>query len=138
MEVTVSVSGPDAADNLRSLLTWLSDEDELHGRIRLTGPGAQPGTLGSLTECIAMILGPGSMSAALAASLVAWLRQRTSDVAISVRNRHGEMLEMKTERVHGLNPLELRELMQHAAELLNDGAGPDEHRAAGQAFRQPE
>jgi Effector Associated Constant Component 1 len=71
-------------------------------------------------------LGPGGVSAAVAAGLVAWLRQRTSDVAITARGRDGREVRLAARRVRALDSRQLRELSARvAAELDEPAAGDD-------------
>jgi Effector Associated Constant Component 1 len=103
MDLTVVISGPGAADEVRSLRGWLADDEELRGVARLDSAGAQPGTLGPAVETLAIALGPGGVSAALATSLVAWLRHRTSDVTISAPDSDGREVRLSATRVRGLD-----------------------------------
>ncbi len=46
MDVTVNVVEPAAAgEELRSLVTWLNEEEELRGRVRLLEAAPEPGSL---------------------------------------------------------------------------------------------
>src|SRR5215469_7461374 len=125
MDISIDVTGQDAADGLRSLQALLAGEDELHGRTRLVQSAAPPGTLGPLTESLAVALGPGGVSAAVAACVVTWLRQRSSDVVVRVRGGHGRSVEISAKRVRGLDSSQLHDLARRlAGELTELGAGP--------------
>jgi hypothetical protein len=129
MDVSVTMTGPDAADELRSLYAWLTGEDELRGHARLVGASPPPGALGTTADALVVALGPGGVSAAVATALVAWLRQRTGDVVIKARGR-GTEVELSAKRVRGLDSAQLGELAQHLARELGEadaggeGAGP--------------
>ena len=125
MDISIDVTGQNAADGLRSLQALLAGEDELHGRTRLVQSAAPPGTLGPLTESLAVALGPGGVSAAVAACVVTWLRQRSSDVVVRVHGDHGRSVEVSAKRVRGLDSSQLHDLTRRlAGELTELGAGP--------------
>jgi Effector Associated Constant Component 1 len=122
MDVSIAVSGPDAADELRSLQAWLAEDEELRGRVRLAGGSPRPETLGPAAETLAIALGPGGLSASVATGLVAWLRHRTSDVTVVARGRAGREVRVSARRVRTMTPEQLREL----AAILAAGLGePD-------------
>jgi Effector Associated Constant Component 1 len=126
MDLTIAMSGPDPAGELRSLYAWLADDEELRGLVRLDTAAPAAGTLGSAAELLAVALGPGGVSAAVATGLVAWLRQRTSDVAITARGRDGREVRLAARRVRALDSGQLRELsVRVAAELDQPAAGDD-------------
>jgi Effector Associated Constant Component 1 len=115
MDISIDVTGPDAADGLRSLQALLAGEDELRGRTRLVQAAAPPGTLGPLTESLAVALGPGGVSAAVAACVV-----------VRVRGHHGRTVEVSPRRVRGLDSSQLHDLAGRLAGELTelDAAGP--------------
>src|SRR5215469_4668736 len=83
------------------------------------------GDAGPLTESLALALGPGGVSAAVAACVVTWLRQRSSDVVVRVRGDHGRSVEVSAKRVRGLDSSQLHDLTRRlAGELTELGAGP--------------
>src|SRR5215469_10389812 len=125
MDISIDVTGQDAADGLRSLQAMLAGEEELHGRTRLVQSAAPPGTLGPLTESLALALGPGGVSAAVAACVVTWLRQRSSDVVVRDRGDNGRSVEVSAKRVRGLDSSQLHDLARRLADELTElGAGP--------------
>jgi membrane-associated two-gene conflict system component 1 (EACC1) len=125
VDISIDVTGQDTADGLRSLQALLAGEDELRGRTRLVQAAAPPGALGPLAESLAVALGPGGVSAAVAACLVTWLRQRSSDVVVRVRGGHGRTVEVSAKRVRGLDSSQLHNLARRlAGELAElDAAG---------------
>jgi membrane-associated two-gene conflict system component 1 (EACC1) len=89
-------------DDVRSLREWLSDEDELRGRVRLVEQAPRPGELGSVVDSLAIVLGSGGAGTVLAQALVAWLRSRTSDLTVSLRGSDGAALTVDAKRIRGL------------------------------------
>lgn len=124
MDISFAVAGSGAADEVRSLHAWLAGEDEIRGRVRLVTGVPGPGVLGSAADSVAVALGPGGISAAVAVGLVTWLRQRRSDVVIRARARSGKVIELSAKRVHGLDSAQLREIAHWLAGELDV---PDEH-----------
>jgi hypothetical protein len=133
MDVIVAVEGPDGPDELRSLGTWLTGEEELRGRVRPAGSGARPGALGPLAETLVVALGPGSLATALASGLVTWLRHRTGDVMIKAQRPDGQTAELSAKRVHGMSSAQVRELVGELAGMLGEAAGEP-----GEAGRDPD
>lgn len=84
MDLEISVTGADAADDLRALRTWLAEEPELRGRVRLVERPPEPGHLGSVPVMIMVTLGTGATTAGLVTTVSTWLRQRAVDVACTV------------------------------------------------------
>ncbi len=115
MDLNLAVTGSGAADEVRSLHAWLTAEDEIRGRARLVTGVPGPGVLGPTADSIAVALGPGGISAAVAVGLVTWLRQRRSDVVVRVRGRSGKAIELSAKRVGGLDSAQLREIAHQLA-----------------------
>ncbi|MFD0392296.1 hypothetical protein ACFQ3Z_03830 [Streptomyces nogalater] len=65
-----------AADETRSLLTWLTEEGGLRGRVTPQESPPVPGTLGPALDGLLVALGSGGAATGLATSLVAWIRSR--------------------------------------------------------------
>jgi len=96
--VTVDAGQP-SGDALRSLREWLSDADELRGRVRLR-PGDPPtGTLGSLSDAL-VIAAP--VAGALVPALVSWIRSRHTDVNVKIDRRDGVSIEVSAHRLRRL------------------------------------
>lgn len=91
--VAATVDGSE--DDLRSLASWLRDEDEFRGRIRLEEKPVAPGEMGGALDAVVMVLTSGTASA-LVTSIFAWLAQRreVSKVSLKVRNAAGEEVEL--------------------------------------------
>jgi Effector Associated Constant Component 1 len=125
MDLTIAMSGPDPAGELRSLYAWLADDEELRGLVRLDTTTPAAGTLGSAAELLVVALGPGGVSAAVATGLVAWLRQRTSDIAITARGPDGREVRLAARRVRALDSGQLHELSAWVAAELDETPGDD-------------
>jgi hypothetical protein len=123
MDVTVTVTGsPEDGAGLRE---WLADQDELAGRVRPVRPVAGPGQLGSIVDTLAIALGPGGAAVALAAALVTWIRHGSASVRITVKPPGGGEIELAAERVRGLDPAALREVVAEVTEAVRIGAPAD-------------
>ncbi len=120
MDIGLTVTGSDAADEVRSLHAWLAGEEEIRGRARLVNDVPEPGVLGPAADSVAVALGPGGISAAVAIGLVTWLRQRRSDVAVRARGRSGKVIELSAKRVRGLDSAQLREIAHQLADELDE------------------
>ncbi|MGV9426092.1 effector-associated constant component EACC1 [Streptomyces sp. NPDC003656] len=127
MDVRLDAEGLEAADQLRSLHEWLSDDQSLRGRLGLRERPPDPGTLGPVLEAVVVALGPGGAATALATGVIAWLRSRRGEVRMKVTLEDGRSLELTAKRVAALDAAALRQQAADLAALLNgDGtAAPD-------------
>jgi hypothetical protein len=65
-------------DDLRALRAWLSEEEQLRGRVALTQDGApEPGTLGPALEALSVSIGSGGAVTVLITGIMSWIRQRS-------------------------------------------------------------
>jgi membrane-associated two-gene conflict system component 1 (EACC1) len=104
--VTMTVSADFIADHddpARSLRSWLVDEHELRGHIRLMEGPPEPGQLGSWPETLAVVLAPGGAAAVLAGALVSWVRWHRSDLRVALRRRDGQRAEVEVNRLRGMD-----------------------------------
>lgn len=109
VEIDLSLEGADAsADELRSLQSWLAEEDELRGLVqgRESPPAAD--RLGPVLEALEVVTGPAA--GVMTASVVAWLRSRVGDVKLIVTPRRGERIELQAKNVRSLDAEELAAL----------------------------
>ncbi|WP_327303241.1 hypothetical protein OG730_06190 [Streptomyces sp. NBC_01298] len=130
MDVAVIAEGPDGEDQLRSLRDWLSDSQELRGRVEGVERPPRAGTLGPVLDALSVALGPAGAASALATGLVAWLRTRRGDVHIKVTLPDRSSLELTAKRVSGLDTDALQQQVTQLGDLLNrhqDTGGPDPH-----------
>jgi Effector Associated Constant Component 1 len=89
MDVAISVSGgPDADAEIRSLYRWLQREEDLPNPTFMpAAPG--PEDMGAVSDVLMVALGSGGAGAVLANSLSVWVRQRSSDLKLTVRGKNG-------------------------------------------------
>lgn len=121
MTVRVAVRSRRPVDDLVSLRDALGREPELRGRITLVGQPEAPGTLGSLIEAISVALVPGGAATVLAASAVAWIRQRTTDLSMTFETEDGAKVEIEARRIRSASPAEIRDMtMEIATQLRRD------------------
>ncbi|MBK3571458.1 MULTISPECIES: hypothetical protein [unclassified Streptomyces] len=116
--MTLNTNGPEAADELRSLHAWLSDVDELRGRVGCKESPPGKGTLGPLLEALTVALGPGAAATALATTVIAWLRTRRSEIRIKVTLPDRRSLEVSSKNVADLDAAALRQQVADVAALL--------------------
>src|SRR4051812_25781683 len=107
-----------AADELRSLHAWLTDVDELRGRVGCEESPPEKGTLGPLLEALTVALGPGGAATALATTVIAWLRTRRSEIHIKVTLPDRRSLELSATNVAALDGAALRQQVADVAALL--------------------
>ncbi|WP_369369116.1 hypothetical protein AB5L52_45400 (plasmid) [Streptomyces sp. CG4] len=116
--MTLNTDGPKAADELRSLHAWLTDIDELRGRVGCKESPPEKGTLGPLLEALTVALGPGAAATALATTVIAWLRARRSEIHIKVTLPDRRSLELSARNVADLDAAALRQQVADVAVLL--------------------
>ncbi|MFJ2610035.1 hypothetical protein ACIO13_34495 [Streptomyces sp. NPDC087425] len=116
--MTLNIDGPEAADQLRSLHAWLTDVDELRGRVGFKERPPGKGTLGPLLEALTVALGPGAAATALATTVIAWLRTRRSEIRIKVTLPDRRSLEFSAKNVADLDAAALRQQVADVADLL--------------------
>ncbi|MGK3208654.1 effector-associated constant component EACC1 [Amycolatopsis sp. MEPSY49] len=118
MDAAVRAEGPEAADELRSLNSWLADVDELRGAVRPRAQEPRPGTLGPVLDALAVALGPAGAVTAFATTLIAWLRTRRGDVRIKVTLDGGRVVELTAKHVAGLDAEALARQVEQVTALL--------------------
>ncbi|MFD5798395.1 hypothetical protein ACFWIO_33675 [Streptomyces diastatochromogenes] len=129
MDVRVDVRFTDdadvagAADETRSLLAWLTQEDELRGRITPQERPPVPGTLGPVLDGLVVALGSGGAVTGLTTAVVAWIRSRHSNVTVKATRSDGASLEISTKLVGPMTPQELRAFVADSSRLLEGGQG---------------
>jgi hypothetical protein len=122
MGVTVSVAGRDAAaEELRSLFTWLAGEEEFRGRVRLVEAAPEPGTLGGWPEAVVVALSQGGAVTVLASAVIAWIRHRTSEVTCTMTRPDGTSVELTATRVRRTDLAGVGELVEQVAAALGEG-----------------
>jgi hypothetical protein len=100
VDVFVSLTGRDGADELESLDGWLRGERGLAGRVGVSVPQPREGELGAVAEALVVAVGSGGALSVLAASLSAWLSQpRRSDVRVRLSGVNGRVVEFAADRI---------------------------------------
>ncbi|WP_240135747.1 effector-associated constant component EACC1 [Streptomyces sp. MUM 178J] len=121
VDVTITLLADEAGDELRSLHGWLTEEDALRGRVRLTAAPPGPGTMGAAAEALLVVLAPGGALAVLSGVLITWLRQRTSDVTLTaLRDGDRAQVKLSAKRVRGLDGAGLQRQISEVEHLLRD------------------
>lgn len=123
MDVVVRVEGPGAADELRSLRTWLIDDDDFRGRVQLhEADPAQETLTGGIVNGLTIAV--GSLGAALATVLVTWLKTRVGRIRLRVTRPDGAVVVMNAEQVRGLDAEGVGLRVAQVADLLNANPQP--------------
>lgn len=99
MHVTVAVNGDDNRVALESLFDWLRHEDVLRGHLQFRPSTAPPGAMGVVDEALIVMLGSGGAASILARSLTEWVKQRTSDVRLTLTRPDGETISVDARRI---------------------------------------
>jgi Effector Associated Constant Component 1 len=107
VDVRITVDDAGGPDELRDLRGWLGHEPELRGRITAVEPPAQPGSLGPVLEALLVAVAPGGVAVALVTSIVSWIRQRHSDLAVQITYADGTKIKIDAKRVRGLTGADL-------------------------------
>ncbi|WP_336116476.1 effector-associated constant component EACC1 [Streptomyces sp. PTD9-10] len=114
-----------AADETRSLLAWLTEADELRGRVAPQEGPPVPGTLGPVLDGLVVALGSGGAVTGLTTALVAWIRSRHNDVTVKATRPDGASLEISTKLVGPMTPRELRTFVTDTSRILESGREAD-------------
>lgn len=131
VRVTDDADNAGAADEARSLLAWLTETDELRGRVTPQERPPVPGTLGPVLDGLVVALGSGGAVTGLTTALVAWIRSRHSDVTVKATRPDGASLEISTKLVGPMTPQELRTFVTDTSRILEGGQG-------GQGGQEPD
>jgi hypothetical protein len=124
---SITVASPEVREApLRSLHDWLTGDGEL--AVRLVESSPRAGELGAWTDSLAVVLAPGGAAAALAGSLVSWLRRRRSDLTVKIRRPDGAEVELSVTQLRGVEITELSAIVGSLQSWLdrspNDDDGP--------------
>ena len=121
MSVFVAISGDGVADLLRDLHSWMSEEPDLRGRVRIREAAIPAGALGAAPDVLQLILGAGGGAATAAGVLIAWLSNRSGEVGVKLTRggEDGETLEVTAKGVKGLDQAQVRELATFITRLLD-------------------
>ena len=127
--LVITISGPDP-DGLRDLRSWLTQEDELHGRVALLEGRPPPGTLGAALEALSVSIGSGGAVSVIVAGVMSWVRQRygqrrpASTAVIKLRCTNGASVEIPADILGVRSPAEINAQIRQLAEILNAGQTP--------------
>ncbi|MFE5587624.1 hypothetical protein [Kitasatospora sp. NPDC056531] len=122
----LTAAGGQEADELRSLRTWLTDVDELRGRVTSVESPPVPGTLGPVLDALAVALGPGGAATALATAVISWIRQRRGEVTLKISRPDGASVEISGKRVQGLDDGTIRAVLADTIRILETAEGAGE------------
>jgi len=126
MEARIAIEGRDA--DFEALWDWLCHEPELRGRLRVTSAPTPEGTMGAATEIAVQVgvamAGAGALWAALSRSLIVWLKQRRSDITVTVKvaGPHAREVSLNAKRVPDPEKL-LREILSWEAPAPAETSG---------------
>ncbi|UUU36592.1 hypothetical protein JIX56_46045 [Streptomyces sp. CA-210063] len=116
----------DEADELRSLLAWLRQEDALRGRVRPENTPVGQGEMGGALDALVVAVGSGVVTA-LAGALAAWIPHRRAELRITVTTESGRTVEVDGKRV------DVPALVEILERLLAGNAEDNEQRNAVEA-----
>ncbi|PPJ36358.1 hypothetical protein C5E45_20100 [Nocardia nova] len=111
MAVRIRLTGGNAQSELLDLTTWLSDEDELRGRVSTEQPVVRPGEMGGLADVLVVAVGAQGMGAVLAASLSVWIKHRRPSAEIEIVGPDGRNVKIA---VRDLPDHEVADLLKQA------------------------
>ncbi|WP_237774072.1 effector-associated constant component EACC1 [Actinosynnema sp. ALI-1.44] len=118
----MNVEPDETADELRSLRQWLSDVDELRGRVTAVESPPAPGALGPVPDALVVALGPGATTTALATGLVAWLRDRHGEIRVKLTLSDRRTVELAAKSVAGLDAEAVEKQVAELSRLIaSDG-----------------
>jgi hypothetical protein len=136
VDVVLTVQTERAAEDLRSLWEWLTDEDDLRGRVRWREVPPASGTLGGVLDGLEVAV--GAAATGLASVLVAWVRTRVGGMRLRVTRPDGASVELTATGVAGLDADGLaRQVGQVAGFLAGIPADAGGETAAGAGSRRP-
>lgn len=96
-QLTIQTDG--TADDLFELREWLSNEDELRGRVSVPPIAIRPGEMGGLSDALMVAVGTGGMGTVLVQSLSSWLTARRSSIAVQLTRPDGTQLSVDARRI---------------------------------------
>ncbi|UJW32443.1 hypothetical protein L3Q67_01245 [Saccharothrix sp. AJ9571] len=122
MVIAIRVIGNASADEARELRKFLSEEDELRGRVNLDEHDPRPDALGGVSDILSVALVPGGAATVLSGALIAWLRQRRSDITLRVENATGSSVELRAKRIKNPDVDELEGILRILNEELEESS----------------
>ncbi|WP_045745677.1 effector-associated constant component EACC1 [Actinoplanes rectilineatus] len=119
MALILTVTGQ-PGDDAQSLLSWLSQDEDLRGRVQEQPASVPEGKLGALTDVLVAALGPGGTAMALATVAISWLRSRKTSTKLEATRSDGASIIVTSDLVKTTD--DLRQLTNKVAEWV-DGSG---------------
>jgi hypothetical protein len=116
-------------DELRALRAWLTQEEQLRGRVTLTQAGApEPGTLGTALEALSVSIGSGGAVTVLITGIMSWIRQRSgqrraSTTVIKLRRADGATVEISAATAGTWSTAEIAAQIRQLVQDLDPGHG---------------
>ncbi|WP_040828294.1 effector-associated constant component EACC1 [Nocardia jiangxiensis] len=114
MDIAVTLAGT-STDELHSLYRDLGREFELRGRVSMTDRPPASGTLGGVADMLIVALGPSGVGAVLATALVAWVRNRSTDVVCKLSRPDGSSAELSAKQLRGCDAAALQQVVRDLA-----------------------
>ena len=111
VDAHIRVIGGDAVVEFASLWEWLRSEPDLRGCVRVAPALPGEAEMGAVVDVLTVALGSGGAGAVLASSLNTWLRQRRSDVTITVSTPGRRTVQLEARQAADPLPL-LREVLR--------------------------
>ncbi len=125
IEVRICLAGcSGSAAELSSLNEWLCGEEDLRGAVRVVQRRVEAGELGSLTEALMLVLGPGGAATAAASALISWVRHQRADITVEVTVPDGTTVTVEAKRVKDLTTVDLARQVERLGRAMT---GSDEH-----------
>jgi hypothetical protein len=124
--LTITDSGP---DELRALRAWLTQEEQLRGRVTLLPDGPpDPGTLGMALEALSVSIESGGAVTVLIAGIMSWVRQRygqrhrASTTLIKLHRADGAMVEISAATAGTWSTAEIAAQIRQLVQDLDPGS----------------
>jgi len=125
--LTLTNSGP---DQLRALRAWLTQEEQLRGRVILIQEEPpEPGTLGMALEALSVSIESGGAVTVLIAGIMSWIRQRygqrnrASTTVIKLRRADGASVEISADIAGTWSAVEVAAQIRQLVQDLDAGPG---------------
>lgn len=116
----LTLGGSDPVSDYAALRSWLELDRELQPHVRLLPAQPLEGQLGAALGMIAVSLGSGGVGVTLARALIEFVRNRRSDMSVTVA-RADKFVSITASRV--VNPQAIEAVLQEINTLLRDTDG---------------
>lgn len=129
--LTIAAGGGPPGDPERDLGRWLSEREQLRGRVSVVEQRSQPGALSDSVVTVIANLSSASVGA-FASALIAWIRHRTTDTRVTVRRADGTRWEISARRVRALNASEVTALVDQVGRLVGEPSAEEPQASRGE------